>query len=340
MTETASKPAVQTVYVTAEDDGIRLDKWFLLHVPNCGRGQLEKLCRTGQVRVDGKRVKTSFRVEKGQVVRVPPIAPRDGKTAPKQKAPVKLTAKQIAEVQSWVLHKDDDVIVLNKPAGIAVQGGTETTMHIDALLDGLKFDSAERPRLVHRLDKDTSGVLILARNRKVAQSLTRAFRERTTKKLYWAIVAGVPDPLDGCIVAPLAKAGHGGNEKMVVDEKEGKSALTDFRVIDSVCKRAAWVAMMPRTGRTHQLRVHCAYMGTPIVGDGKYGGRDAFLPEAEGATVIRQMHLHARALHIAHPTGGVLKVEAPLPSHMKATFKDLGFEEVMGRDEVLFDIED
>jgi len=339
MQEETPKVGVQNLSVKADDDGIRLDKWFLRHVPDCGRGQLEKLCRTGQVRVDGKRVKTNVRVEEGQTVRVPPIAPRDPHSVKVKKAP-KVSDKQIAELQNCVIHKDNDVLVLNKPAGLAVQGGTDTALHVDAMLDGLKFGNEERPRLVHRLDKDTSGVLVLARNRKAAQALTKAFRERTTKKLYWTVVAGVPDPEEGRVVAPIAKARQGAGEKMVVDEEDGKHAITDFRTIDTVRKRAAWLAMMPRTGRTHQLRVHCAYMDTPIVGDGKYGGREAFLPEAEGATRIKQMHLHARALWITHPSGGMLRVEAPLPAHMKATFQDLGFEEVLGREEPMFEIED
>jgi len=340
MEEDKPKTGVRMMTVEEEDTNIRLDKWFYRNVPECGRGQLEKMCRLGQVRVDGKKVKTSLRVEPGQSIRVPPIPGFAGPFIPKPKKELKLTDKQIAEFQALVLHKDPQVIVINKPAGLAVQGGTDTDIHVDAMLDCLTFEAKERPRLVHRLDKDTSGVLVLARTRMAAASLTEAFRERTTKKLYWAVVVGVPDPKEGRIQAPLAKGVMGAGEKMAVDRANGKYAVSDFRVVDSVMRRIAWVALMPRTGRTHQLRVHCVHMGTPIVGDGKYGGAEAFLPEAEGVTIVKQMMLHARAIHIAHPTGGVLKVEAPLPPHMSAIFHDLGFEESLGRNEMLFDIDE
>lgn len=332
--ETESKVRILTV--AADDDGIRLDRWFARHVPECGRGQIEKLCRTGQVRLDGKRVKAGDRVATGQAVRVPPIAARaEGFAKP---APV-LSEARAAQLRACVIHKDAEVLVLNKPAGLAVQGGTGMETHLDAMMDALRFDAAERPRLVHRLDKDTSGVLVLARTRKAAQALTAAFRERRTQKLYWAVVAGVPQPRQGRIDAPLGKVRHGTVEKMGIDDDDGKNAVTDFRVVDEVRKRAAWVAMMPRTGRTHQLRAHMAHLGTPVVGDGKYGGRAAFLPEAEGVSKIKQLHLHARAIVVAHPAGGVLRVAAPLPPHMVKTFGDFGFEEVLGRDEPMFDLD-
>lgn len=331
-------PGVRMLAVSADDDGIRLDRWFARHVPECGRIQVEKLCRTGQVRLDGKRVKAGDRVAAGQTVRVPPLAPRPQHAAPK--APPPLPEALVAELRAAVLHKDAHVLVINKPAGLAVQGGTDTAMHVDALLDALRFGAEDRPRLVHRLDKDTSGVLVLARTRAAAQALTAAFRERRTQKLYWAIVAGVPQPREGRISAPLAKVKHGPVEKIAVDDDEGKTAVTDFRVVDAVKKRAAWVAMMPRTGRTHQLRAHMAHIGTPILGDGKYGGRAAFLPEAaDGVTKVKQLHLHARSIVVAHPAGGVLRVTAPLSPHMAATFSDLGFEEVLGRDEPMFDLD-
>ncbi|MBN2751346.1 MAG: RluA family pseudouridine synthase [Rhodospirillaceae bacterium] len=328
---------VRMLTVGADDDGMRLDRWFARHVPDCGRGRMEKLFRTGQVRLDGKRVKAGDRVVTGQTVRVPPFPsqPRETVKAP----PPAVSESLIADLQARILHKDAQVLVLNKPSGMAVQGGTDTAVHVDALLDALRFGAADRPRLVHRLDKDTSGVLVLARTRAAAAALTAAFRERRTQKLYWGIVAGVPQPMEGRIRAPLAKVHHGGVDKIAVDDDEGKSAVTDFRVVDQVRKRAAWVAMMPRTGRTHQLRAHMAHIGTPILGDGKYGGRTAFLPEADGVTRIKTLHLHARAIVIAHPAGGVLRVEAPLPPHMVRTFADFGFEEVLGRDEPMFDLD-
>ncbi len=332
-----AKPGVRMLTVDADDDGIRLDRWFARHVPECGRIQVEKLCRTGQVRLDGGRVKAGDRVAAGQVVRVPPIAPRAAASS-HAAPPPKLSEAEIAAIRACVIHKDAAVLVLNKPAGLAVQGGSGMSMHLDALLDALRFGADERPRLVHRLDKDTSGVLVLARSRATAAHLAAAFRERRTQKLYWGIVAGVPQPMQGRISAPLAKVKHGPVEKIAVDD-DGKVAVTDFRVVDAVRKRAAWVAMMPRTGRTHQLRAHMAHIGTPILGDGKYGGRAAFLPEADGVTRIKQLHLHARAIVIAHPSGGVLRVAAPLPPHIAATFADLGFEEVLGRDEPMFELD-
>ncbi len=332
--ETQSK--VRIVTVTADDDGIRLDRWFARHVPECGRGQIEKLCRTGQVRLDGKRVKAGDRVAAGQAVRVPPVTPKPEGFV---KAPPVLTEARAAQLRACVIHKDAEVLVLDKPAGLAVQGGSGMDTHLDAMMDALRFGAPERPRLVHRLDKDTSGVLVLARTRKAAQALTAAFRERRTQKLYWAVVAGVPQPRQGRIDAPLGKVRHGSVEKMGIDDDDGKNAVTDFRVVDEVRKRAAWVAMMPRTGRTHQLRAHMAHLGTPILGDGKYGGRAAFLPEAEDVLKIKQLHLHARAIVVAHPSGGVLRVAAPLPPHMVKTFSELGFEEVLGRDEPMFDLD-
>ncbi len=330
-------PGVRMLMVDVADDGVRLDRWFLRHVPECGRIQVEKLCRTGQVRLDGKRAKAGDRVVAGQTVRVPPIVPRPVGAMPRP-TPA-LSDAEIVAFRTCVIHKDEHVIVINKPAGLAVQGGTDTATHVDAMLDALAFGASERPRLVHRLDKDTSGVLVLARSRAAAAHLTAAFRERRTQKLYWGVVAGVPQPRQGRISAPLAKVKHGSVEKIAVDEDDGKVAVTDFRVVDAVGQRAAWVAMMPRTGRTHQLRAHMAHIGTPILGDGKYGGRTAFLPEADGVMRVKQLHLHARAIVIAHPAGGVLRVAAPLPPHMVSTFADLGFEEVLGRDEPMFDLD-
>jgi len=332
-------PGVRMLAVSTDDDGIRLDRWFARHVPDCGRIQVEKLCRTGQVRLDGKRVKAGDRVAAGQTVRVPPIAPRAEGAMPRPPRTQRLTQAEADALRACVIHKDAQVLVLNKPAGLAVQGGSRTDTHLDAMMEALTFGAAEKPRLVHRLDKDTSGVLVLARTRAAAAFLAEAFRERRTQKLYWGVVAGVPQPRQGRISAPLAKVKHGPVEKIAVDDDEGKTAVTDFRVVDAVKKRAAWVAMMPRTGRTHQLRAHMAHIGTPILGDGKYGGRAAFLPEAEGVTRIKQLHLHARTIVIAHPAGGVLQVSAPLPLHIVATFADLGFEEVLGRDEPMFDLD-
>jgi len=320
--------AVSSVEVEADEEGLRLDRWFKRHYPGLTHGNLEKLLRTGQVRLDGKRAKSNQRIEAGQVVRVPPM---DGDTSqPPRPAPKRadLSKDELKELQGWVLYRDDDVIAINKPAGLAVQGGTKTSHHLDAMLDGLRFGSKERPRLVHRLDRDTSGVLLLARSPKAATALAEAFRDKTARKLYWAIVAGVPSPEQGEIDLPLGKVPGQHGERVVARAEGGKRAVTDFRVLDIVAKTAAWVALSPQTGRTHQLRVHMAALGTPILGDGKYGGRAAFI-EADG--VVSALHLHARALRLPHPRGGVLEVVAPLPRHFEATIKALGFDPAIVR---------
>jgi 23S rRNA pseudouridine955/2504/2580 synthase len=311
---------VQTLTVAPEDAEIRLDRWFKRHFPELGHGRLEKLLRTGQVRLDGKRAGAGDRVAPGQRVRVPPLLqaapkPPDG-TAPAPSNDDKF-------VQSLVLHRDDDVIVIDKPAGLAVQGGTGTTRHLDGLLDGLRFGAKERPRLVHRLDKDTSGVLVLARNAAVAAKLGAAFHGKTVRKVYWAVVVGAPKPRQGKIDQKLAKLPGKDGERVAPDE-EGERALTYYRTVAHAGERLAWVALQPVTGRTHQLRVHCVTLGTPIFGDGKYGGSASHptgLPEA------RQLHLHARAIALPRAKGGALIVTAPLPPHMRETWKFFGFED-------------
>jgi 23S rRNA pseudouridine955/2504/2580 synthase len=225
-------------------------------------------------------------------------------------------------LQAAILHRDEALIVLNKPAGLAVQGGSGTERHIDALLDGLRFGNDERPRLVHRLDKETSGVLVIARTALAAAFLTRAFREKTTRKTYWAVVVGLPKPRQGRIDLALAKTpGHGG-ERVRPDSEEGRHAVTYYQVIESAGNRASWLALMPVTGRTHQLRAHCAAIGTPILGDGKYGDATAHIA---GVPESRRLHLHARALSIPHPLGGRWEVTAPLPLHMRRTWEFFGF---------------
>jgi 23S rRNA pseudouridine955/2504/2580 synthase len=226
-------------------------------------------------------------------------------------------------LRQLVLYRDDTAIVLNKPAGLAVQGGSKTGRHVDGLLDTLRFDSGERPRLVHRLDKDTSGVLLIARTAAAAAFFTRAFREKTTRKIYWAAVVGLPKLPQGRIDLPLAKGAGRGGERVQVDDEDGKSAVTYYRVIDHTGGRASWLALLPITGRTHQLRAHCAALGTPILGDGKYGGGAALLTGIVAATGL---HLHARSLDIPSPAGGLLRVTAPLPPHMRETWNALGFD--------------
>jgi 23S rRNA pseudouridine955/2504/2580 synthase len=319
--------SVQTRQITPDEKGLRLDRWFHRHYPGLSHGALQKLLRTGQVRLDGKRVDGKDRVEAGQTVRLPPgvmVAP-----AVKSKAAVVRSERDDKEIQRLVLYKDDHVIAINKPPGIAVQGGTGTSKHIDGMLDGLRFGSEDRPRLVHRLDKDTSGLMLIARNGQAAKKLTEAFRERTTEKLYWAVVQGGPPRPQGRIDMPLIKRMSGHERELVqVDEEEGQRAITDFKVLDNAGKLACLLALWPRTGRTHQLRVHCREIGCPILGDGKYGAEIKHGGETVTLGNIAdgdKLHLHARRLRIPHPVKGELVLEAPPPPHFRRTIEAFGF---------------
>lgn len=307
--------------VQADEEEIRLDRWFKQHFPALAHGRLAKLLRTGQIRVDGARAKTGTRLTSGQTVRVPPLRPEEmGRSAPKAR-PVSATDRDA--IRAMVIHRDDAVIVLNKPAGLAVQGGEGVQRHVDGMLDGLA-EGGDRPRLVHRLDRDTSGLLILGRTAPAARALSAAFRSKSARKRYDAIVVGVPELAQGRIDAALVKSSHGkGHIAKDPSDEDAKHAITHYTVVDQVGHRAAWLALWPLTGRTHQLRIHCQAMGSPILGDGKYGGQAAFLP---GAEVAQQMHLHARRLTLPHPDGGALDVSAPLSPHMVATFSYFGFD--------------
>ncbi len=311
---------VRTFTVEPDDDGVRLDRWFKRHLPQVGFGTVSKWARTGQIRVDGKRAKPDDRIAAGQQIRVPP-----GGDAPHRKPKAKrpLTEAEIASAQDMVIEQTKSAIVLNKPPGLATQGGTGTMQHVDGLLDAFApGEDEQRPRLVHRLDKDTSGVLLIARTPGSAAFFSKRFSGRSAKKIYWALVVGVPDIKEGVIEAPLAKQPGSGGEKMHVDHEGGQPAKTKYRVVDSAGKKAAWLELQPLTGRTHQLRVHCAAMGNPIVGDGKYGGKDAFLT----GSISRKMHLHARRLIIDSPDGGKLDTTAELPEHFSASMEQLGFD--------------
>ena len=308
---------VKQVTVAAKDDGLRLDRWFKEHVPDLPYGRLQKLLRTGQVRVNGKRTKADARVEEGAIVRIPPIQTGDAKPN-KPSAPRREDAQMLRDA---ILYQDDWVIAINKPPGLAVQGGSKTSRHLDGMLDALKFKAAERPRLVHRLDKDTSGVLLLARTRKAAQTLTKAFAGKEIRKIYWALVVGNPEHDEGEISSLMSKQGGVNGERMESGEI-GQKAITEYIRVDHAGNRAAWLALMPSTGRTHQLRVHCATMGTPIVGDGKYGGAEA---QIDGLS--KKMHLHAQRLVLPHPSKGLLDIEAPLPPHMRKSWDLFEFDD-------------
>lgn len=311
----------ETHIIAADDDGIRLDRWFRRHLPDISYNQVSRWARTGQIRLDGARVKPGDRMLAGQTLRLPPVQPVAALARPRPAAPP-LTPEQIEFAQSLVIHRSHDALVINKPAGLATQGGSKVHDHVDGLLDALKFGRSLRPKLVHRLDKDTSGVLLLARSARAAAFFGRRFAQRDTTKIYWAITVGVPQLDDALIDLPLAKQPGTGGEKMHVDEANGQSAKSRFRVIDRAGNRAAFVEMQPLTGRTHQLRVHAAATGTPILGDGKYGGREAFLTGG----LSRKMHLHARRLVIDLPDDGKLDVVAELPPHMQASLQMLGFD--------------
>jgi 23S rRNA pseudouridine955/2504/2580 synthase len=326
---------VRQLRVSEEDDGIRLDRWFKRNLPEIAFGQISRWARTGQLRLDGKRAAPGDRILAGQIVRVPPQG--EEAPSPKKAAPArpKLSDEEVEFVRSLVIHEDKAAIVVNKPPGLATQGGTKTHDHLDRLLGGLAEGEAPRPKLVHRLDKDTSGVLLLARSPRAAAFFGKSFSGRTARKVYWAIVVGVPAIDDGMIDLPLAKQPGTGGEKMHVDEAEGMPARTRYRVIERAGNRAAWVELQPHTGRTHQLRVHLEAIGHPILGDGKYAGPDAFLTGA----ISRKLHLHARRLRIDHPDGGRIDVTAELPDHFAATMANLGFDLALGDlplDEVKF----
>ena len=319
---------VRTFIVAEDDDGIRLDRWFKRRLPEVSFNLVSRWARTGQLRLAGKRAVPGDRVEAGQEIRVPPVEPAPQRQA-RQPRREPLTPDEEQFVRDMVIYEDPSAFVLNKPPGLATQGGTKTHQHLDRLLDGLAGESG-RPKLVHRLDKDTSGALLVARTARSAGHFAKAFSGRTARKIYWAIIVGVPDAEQGTIVAPLAKQPGTGGEKMHIDEEHGLPAKTRWRVIDRAGNRAAWVELQPLTGRTHQLRAHMAAIGHPIVGDAKYGGAEAFLTGG----ISRKLHLHARRIGIDAPDGGKIDVTAELPSHFAETLATLGFDPASGQREI------
>lgn len=312
---------VCTFIVSEDDDGIRLDRWFKRHLPDVSFNLVSRWARTGQLRLDGKRAIPGDRVAAGQEVRVPPIENAQRRSEQRKPRREALTKDEESFVQAMVIHEDANAFVLNKPPGLATQGGTKTNQHLDRLLDGLAGEGG-RPKLVHRLDKDTSGALLVARSARSAGHFAKAFSGRTARKVYWAIVVGVPDANEGTIDAPLSKQPGTGGEKMHVDEEHGLPAKTRWRLIDRAGNRAAWIELQPLTGRTHQLRAHMASLGYPIVGDAKYGGAEAYLTGG----ISRKLHLHARQIRIDAPDGGKIDVTADLPAHFADSLATLGFE--------------
>lgn len=308
------------MFVAAGEDGSRLDRWFKRRWPHLNHIQLNKLLRTGQIRVDGGRAKADTRLTAGAQIRVPPLpeAPEAGEKR------TGLSPRDAAFVRSLVLYEDDEVLALNKPAGLAVQGGTKTTHHIDRLLSAWG-EGLQRPRLVHRLDRDTSGVLLLGKTPSAAARLSGAFAKRKAQKTYWAIVAGAPKPAEGVIELPLVKKGVGDRELVVpADPKEfgADPAETEYVTLSRASQRVTWMALWPHTGRTHQLRAHMKAIGHPILGDPKYSD-EASTGLSEGLKLL----LHARRVTLPHPGGGLLVVEAPISPEMKAGFDRFGFDE-------------
>jgi 23S rRNA pseudouridine955/2504/2580 synthase len=367
--------SVETRTVEPDEAGMRLDRWFRVHYPDLGFGHLQKLIRSGQVRVDGGRAKTNTRLSVGQAVRVPPVSVGPGQNesdarssdtegevrargprvtvegseppnrprSPRTGVPAEgrdalqglprragtLARSSDAEfLRSIILHEDDEVFVFNKPAGLAVQGGSGLTRHVDAMLDALRDRKGQKPRLVHRLDRDTSGVLVVARTRLAAQKLAASFRSRSTRKIYWALVKGVPKPRQGRISTWLAKqAGPEGDRMRVARHgaDEASHAVTLYSVVEKAGHTLAWLSLRPVTGRTHQLRAHAAHIGHPIIGDAKYFTAEESWDLPGG--IQKKLHLHARRIVIPHPAAaGSLDVTAPLPPHMQQTWNLLGFD--------------
>lgn len=336
---------VQTILIGADEGEQRLDRWLKKRFPQLSQGNVEKMCRTGQLRIDGGRVKANSRIETGQEVRIPPLPDASEVERARAERPLisKISKADVDMIQAAVIFKDEHIIALNKPAGLPSQGGSgQGDRHVDGLTLALMFGFKDRPKLVHRLDKDTSGVLLLARTDRVARALSEGFRHRNTRKIYWAAVAGVPHPRMGSIKYGLVKAPGRGRmgegEKMVcvhpseVANTEGaKRAQSDYAVLDALGSRASWVALSPITGRTHQLRAHMAEIGHPIVGDGKYGGSgqenlgDGWGSQL-GGDISRKLHLHARQISFEHPiTKKKITIVAPLPDHMARTWKTVGW---------------
>jgi 23S rRNA pseudouridine955/2504/2580 synthase len=319
---------VETILVKDDEAGVRLDRWFRVHFPEVGYSYLQKLLRSGQVRVDSRRAQANLRLAAGQQVRVPQVVRSSGASRPSLTPPPGLSKADRDFIERLILFEDEHVLVLDKPFGIAVQGGTGTKRHIDGLLAGMADRFGDRPRLVHRLDRDTTGVLLVAKHRQAAAKLGRIFQTRSAAKTYWALVKGVPRPAQGKVEAALVKAaGPDGDRVRKAEPGEQDLAMhatTHYAVIDRVAHKVAWVSLKPVTGRQHQLRAHMALIGHPIVGDGKYEG-DRVLADSG---IEPKLHLHARRLILPHPVAGqaMIDVTAPLPPHMRKTWDLLGLD--------------
>jgi 23S rRNA pseudouridine955/2504/2580 synthase len=322
LSQTGAGKGVQTVKVTGDESGMRLDRFFEARFPGLSFSHIQRIIRKGEVRVNGKRAQPKDRLQAGQAVRIPPLKLEP----PKPRDDTSEDARNRAFLKSITLHEDADVLVLNKPMGLAVQGGSGTVRHLDGMLAALTGKDSQRPRLVHRLDKDTAGCLLVAKTRFAASALAKSFRSRTARKIYWAIVAGVPRPKQGRISTFLAKEEREDESRMRIARHgdEGAShAVTYYAVLETAGRSLAWVSLKPVTGRTHQLRAHMAHIGHPIVGDPKYFQKENW--ELPGGMQNR-LHLLARRIAVAHPRGGMIDVTAPLPPHMQQSWNLLGLD--------------
>jgi 23S rRNA pseudouridine955/2504/2580 synthase len=314
---------VQTVTVTADEANMRVDRFLEARFPGLSYSHIQRIVRKGELRLDGKRADSKDRLKEGQAVRIPPLH----LDAPKKSSGLsEAEQKTLAALQEMTLFEDDDVLVLNKPAGLAVQGGSGTTQHVDRMLEVMRDSKGQKPRLVHRLDKETSGCLLVAKTRFAASQLTGSFRSRSARKIYWAMVAGVPKPKQGRISTFLAKEEREDDSFMRIAEHgdEGAShAVTYYAVVETAAQKLAWVSLKPVTGRTHQLRAHMEHIGHPIVGDPKYFDIENW--ELPGG-IQNRLHLLARRIVIPHPRGGLIDATAPLPHHMQQSWNLLGLD--------------
>lgn len=321
--EKTAKSSVNQQEVAVDESGMRVDRWFKLHYPGIGFGQLQKLLRSGQVRVDGGRVKSNTRLATGQTVRVPPVSEQAARPQTMNTIRDRTDRSVLEEA---MLYEDDVVMVINKPAGLAVQGGSGLNRHVDGMLEAFRDRKGQKPRLIHRLDRDTSGVLVIAKTRRAAADLSVAFRSRKAKKIYWALLRGLPKPLQGRISTYLARGDGEDSDRMQVarhGDDAAQHSVSLYSVVEHVGKNVSWVALKPITGRTHQLRAHTAHIGHPIVGDPKYFNVENWEPP-EG--IQNRLHLLARRIVLPHPDGGEIDVTAPLPPHMQQSWNMLGFE--------------